>query len=101
MKYFFIEGTFKNPLPVTHEVLGTIITDHLHFLQYGFNEGWILVSGPKQNRCGGIILAKAESAKDLERWLSSDPLQISGVQEYRIMEFEHYKCQEMITSWFN
>lgn len=100
MKFFIIEGTFKEPVPIVHEELEKVIAGHLVFLQKGFDEGWILVSGPKARSGGGIILSKALSLEVVEEFLSNDPLQASGVQDYKIIEFRLHDCQDTIKEWF-
>ena len=99
MKYFMLEGTFKNPIPVEKAEFEKLIKEHLSFLQKGFEQGWILVSGPKANRNGGIIIVKGTSLEEIEKYFSADPF--ADVQEYHIVEFELHDCQEMVRNWFN
>lgn len=101
MKYFMIEGTFKSPVPLEEQELKKVIGDHLDFLQKGFDEGWILFSGPKEGVGGGIIVSKANSLAEVEEYLAHDPLEVSGVQEYHVLEFNLYKCQNAVKEWFN
>ncbi len=100
MKYFLVEGSFKNPLTVKDAQLEEAINEHLTFLEEGFNEGWILVSGPKVNIGGGIIIIKRMSLREVENYLAKDPLKILGVQEYRIVEFKLHECQDLLKKWF-
>lgn len=100
MKYFSIVSTFRNPVAVDGETLKELIDEHKAYLQKGFDEGWILVSGPKSKGGGGIIFMKGESLKDAENYFSSDPLKKSGVQDYEIIEFELHDCQPMLKDWF-
>jgi uncharacterized protein YciI len=46
MKYYMLEGSFAKELP-EQGVLQKAIQDHLAYLQIGFDDGSILVSGPK------------------------------------------------------
>ena len=96
MKYFVLEGTFVENLP-KESVLQKAIEDHLEFLKIGFIDGSILVSGPKINTGGGIIVVKCE---DINEFCSNDPLVQAGIQEYRITEFKLYDCQPNLKSWF-
>jgi uncharacterized protein YciI len=100
MKFFIIEGTFKDPIPVSSEDLKKTISEHLVFLQKGFEEGWILVSGPKADTGGGVIVAKAQRVEDLKEYFSKDPLLTTGVQDYRFIEFRLHECQDITTGWF-
>ncbi|MPN50642.1 hypothetical protein SDC9_198274 [bioreactor metagenome] len=100
MKYFIVEGTFKETLPVGKDELQKAIREHLAFLQKGLDEGNILVSGPKVDVGGGIIIMKGESQEEIETYLSKDPLKILRIQEYRILEFKVHDCQPMLKEWF-
>lgn len=100
MKYFIVEGTFKEKIPLGQDELQKAIEDHLAFLQKGFDEGFILVSGPKVGVGGGIIIVKGQSLEEIENYISQDPLKISDVQEYKFLEFKLHSCQPMLNEWF-
>ena len=99
-RYFIIEGTTKQPLPLSQEEMKKAIAEHLVFLQRGFDEGWMLLSGPKAQGGGGVILMKAESLESVTEYLSKDPLLTSGTQDYKIVEFKLHDCQQMLKTWF-
>ncbi|HEY8891706.1 MAG TPA: YciI family protein [Clostridium sp.] len=101
MKYFIVEGTFKENMSIKENELQKAIEEHLAFLQKGFDEGFILVSGPKVNVGGGIIIIKGQSLVDIENYLSKDPLKTLGIQEYKIVEFKLHDCQAMLKGWFD
>ena len=101
MKYFVIEGTFKENFPIDKEELMNIISKHREYLQIGFDAGWILCSGPKAYSGGGVVLMKAESIDVVNEYLNNDPLKLCGIQQYNIVEFKLYKCQEEAKNWFN
>ena len=96
MKYYVLEGTFAKDLPEKSE-LQKAIDAHLSYLKIGFDNGSILVSGPKAGTGGGIIVVKCE---DIEKFCNDDPLVKAGVQEYRITEFKLHNCQEYLKTWF-
>jgi len=100
MKYFIVEGTFTNPLPVAKEAMGKIISEHQQFLQKGFDEGWMLFSGPKAKKDGGFAIVKAETQHEVDGFFANDPMLLAGVQEYRITEFLKHDCQDMLDKWF-
>ncbi|MBU0486646.1 MAG: hypothetical protein KKA07_03625 [Bacteroidetes bacterium] len=100
MKYFIIEGTFRNPLPIGKEELTQAIARHIAYLQKGFDEGWILTSGPKAAGGGGVIVMKAKSQEIVESILASDPFTNLGVQNYRIIEFRFHDGQPGVKEWF-
>ena len=101
MKYYVVEGTFINDIPVSENELQKAIEKHLTFLQKGFDDGTILVSGPKVDVGGGIIIIKGRSLEEVEAYLAEDPLEILGIQEYRIQEFKLHDCQPFLREWFD
>ena len=101
MKYFVVDGTFKEDHGVENIELKKIIDEHLKYLEQGFHDGFILVSGPKEGLGGGIIIFKSNSRQEIEDYLSKDPLKTAGIQEYRIVEFKLHKCQNIAKEWFN
>jgi uncharacterized protein YciI len=100
VKYYVIESIFHDPVPVDKTKLDELIQEHKVYLQKGFNEGWILLSGPKALVAGGIIIMKASSLNEVENYFSEDPLKIAGVQEYRPIEFKLHDAQPMLKDWF-
>lgn len=96
-----IEGTFYDPLPVEPEELQKLIKEHLAYLQKGFDEGWILFSGPKAHSGGGVILMKAESRTEVDDFQERDPFQKAGIQEYDVVEFRFHDGQEGVKAWFS
>jgi uncharacterized protein YciI len=97
MKYYVLEGSFAETLPGKDE-LQKAIDAHLAYLKTGFADGSILVSGPKPETGGGIIVAKCD---DIEKFCKEDPLVQAGIQEYRITEFKLHNCQNYLRTWFN
>jgi uncharacterized protein YciI len=97
MKYYALEGTFAKDLPKKIE-LQKAIDAHLEYLKFGFDDGSILVSGPKIGTGGGIIVVKCN---DIEKFCKDDPLVQAGIQEYRITEFKLHNCQDYVKGWFD
>ena len=96
MKYYVLEGTFAKDLPEKN-AMQKAIDAHLAYLKNGFKDGSILMSGPKAETGGGIIVVKSE---DIEKFCNDDPLAKAGIQEYRITEFKLHNCQEYLKTWF-
>lgn len=97
MKYYVLEGTFRKDLPEKTD-LQNAIDAHLDYLKFGFDDGSILVSGPKTGAGGGIIVVKCN---DIEKFCNDDPLVQAGIQEYRITEFKLHNCQDYLKIWFD
>jgi len=96
MKYYVLEGTFVKNLTDKNE-LKKAIDEHLEYLKIGFNDGSILVSGPKIGTGSGIIVVKCEN---INKFCNDDPLVKAGIQEYRISEFKLHDCQDYLRDWF-
>jgi len=96
MEYYVLEGTFSEELP-DQIALQKTIDAHLAYLDHGFNDGSILVSGPKVGAGGGVIVVKCD---DIQKFCNEDPLVRAGIQKCRIIEFELHRCQEPIRTWF-
>ena len=94
--YYTLEGSFVENLP-EQEKLQEAIKAHLEYLDIGFEDGSVLVSGPKVGAGGGIIIVKSD---DIDKFCSNDPLVKAGIQEYRVTEFKLHKCQDFLTDWF-
>lgn len=60
---------------------------HREFLASNYAAGVFLLSGRKEPRDGGVILAQAESRQALEAVLAQDPFRVHGVASYQIVEF--------------
>ena len=97
MKHFIIEITYTAPLEKIDETLPF----HREFLQTGYDKGWLLMSGPRNPRIGGIVIARAPSLVDIEEFFKNDPYQMRGQATYRFIEFEPVKKAPVIETWLN
>lgn len=95
MKHFLIDITYIKPL----EKIAEILSQHREYLQAGYDSAVILYSGPKNPKTGGIVLARAESKKEIELFIASDPYKKNNCAEYRITEFDPVKRQSFMESW--
>lgn len=100
MKFFIIEGKFNTPILVDNVTLGNALKDHFIHMQKGVDDGRVLVSGPKTETRGGFIIMKANSLAEVENYFSIDPLKVSNIQEYSIVEFKGHECQPIVKEWF-
>ena len=70
------------------------------YTQKAMDGGMVLLSGVKEDMSGGIFIMKADSIEMIEAYLSEEPFQLNGIQDYRVMEFQaHYVNQEP-GAWF-
>ncbi len=63
------------------------LQEHRVFLDRYYQTGVFLMSGRKEPRTGGIILAKAPDKETIERIITEDPFYKAGVVQYTITEF--------------
>ena len=95
MKHFLLEGEHIVPFG---ERAPELITAHRQFLQQGYEEGRFLLSGPSIPPSGGILLARAESLEELNRFLADEPYCKAKVMRFsKIIEFEP---QPVLKDWF-
>ncbi|MGO9378955.1 MAG: YciI family protein [Dissulfurispiraceae bacterium] len=69
---------------------------HRRFLDEGYAAGYLLASGPRVPRTGGILLAQAPSIDELKAYLSRDPFNEAGVAQYKVLEFEPTKSDPRV-----
>ncbi len=95
MKHFLVELTY---LASTEEI-DKVITVHREFLQTGYDKGILLLSGPKNPREGGIIIAKEESLESIQDFFKNDPYKTNNIAEYKFIEFNPVKFQSFLKDW--
>ena len=74
---FVIQLTYTGPLAEVDRLLD----DHKRFLEKYYAEGIFLLSGRKQPRTGGIILARAQNIAIIEKIIAVDPFNQHGLAE--------------------
>ena len=69
------------------------------FLQTGYDNGLLLLSGPQVPRVGGIVVARAASLADIRQFFADDPYQKKDLAAYRFIEFDPVKHQAFMEPW--
>jgi len=59
---------------------------HMDFIKRNYEAGHFVLSGRKEPRTGGVIIARGNRA-EIEALAESDPFKQHGVAEYTITEF--------------
>ena len=95
MKYFIVELSYKVPF----EKLSGIVDAHRSFLDSGYKNKMLLCSGPKNSKTGGIIVARAESEKEIRDYFENDPYHTEDVAEHKFIEFTPVKHQDFLKDW--
>jgi len=80
---FLILITYTQPL----EAVDAFLVEHREYLKRNYAAGVFLLSGRKEPVDGGVILARASSAADLQAIIATDPFKVHGVAAYQIVEF--------------
>ena len=80
---FIVLLTYTQPLAA----VDALVPAHREFLHRMYEAGTFLLSGRKEPRDGGVILARARSAQELQSALAQDPFHVHGVAHYQLIEF--------------
>jgi uncharacterized protein YciI len=98
MKHFLLEGEHIVPFEGRDPAL---IAAHRRFLQQGYDQGRFLLSGPSIPPAGGILIARAQSRAELDRFLADEPYCKARVMRFaRITEFDPVQHQPVLDDWF-
>ena len=95
MKHYVVEIIYRIPV----EQIGEVVAEHRAYLKEGYERGWLLFSGPKVPKTGGVVVARAPSLQELELFFSADPYQVKGIADYRFIEFEPLLRQSWMEDW--
>ena len=98
MKYYILEGNMKPDIPQGPE-FKKILDAHHTFMEPYFEAGKILTSGPLVGGRGGVILLRLEDDENIDDFIAKDPFAQSGIQEYRIRQFDVFQIQEYAKEW--
>lgn len=96
MKHFIIKLEYKVPI----EKIDAMLSMHRKFLDMGYEKKILLCSGPQNPRDGGMIIARAETLKELKEFCSQDPFAKNDFAVYHFTEFIPVKYQKEFESWF-
>lgn len=79
---------------VSIDCIEPLIAEHNIFLQRYYDSGQFIASGRKDPRTGGIIIANAESKREIEQIIREDPFYIHQMADYEITAFIPSKYNE-------
>lgn len=80
---FVVLLRYRAPL----EEVDARVAEHRAFLERYYASGHFLLSGRKEPRTGGIILARAQTKAELEAILTEDPFHRDQIAHYEVVEF--------------
>jgi len=84
---FIIQLTYKTPITEVDKYLQA----HREFLEYHYQQGLLLASGPLKPRTGGIIIALSNDKAYLESVFKQDPYYLAEIADYQFLEFTPVK----------
>jgi uncharacterized protein YciI len=70
------------------------VDEHRKFLDQKYSEGFLIFSGPKKSRSGGIILVNTDELQSVEELIHKDPFYREQIADYKITEFSPTKFDE-------
>ncbi|USS92937.1 YciI family protein [Fructilactobacillus ixorae] len=94
---FIIELTYQKPLAEVDQQLAA----HNAYLDRNYAAGNFLLSGRKEPRDGGLILATVASRTELEAIYHQDPFYQHQLAQYRIVEFHPSKATSSLQAFIN
>jgi len=94
---FLITVSYKKPI----EIVDKYLTEHRSFLDEGYAKDYLVVSGPKNPRDGGVIISCLKDRKILEDYLKRDPFYIHEIADYQITEFMPIKYHQKFECFLN
>lgn len=80
---FLILLTYKKPLAEVDR----FVAEHRAFLEQHYASGQFLLSGRKEPRTGGVILATTAQRAEVEEIVRRDPFHRENIADYEIVEF--------------
>ena len=97
MNHFLVELTYIAPM----EILDEIVAEHRKFLQTGYDQGWLLMSGPMNPRTGGVVIARAPSMQEIQAFFFNDPYHQHQAATYKFIEFNPVMYQSSLQDWIS
>ena len=81
------------------EEIDALIPLHRAYLQRHYADGHFLMSGRREPRTGGVILASVPSRPQLEQILQEDPFHQAGVVRHEVLEFVPTMTHKGLEAW--
>lgn len=80
---YIIDITYTQAIDVIEQHLAA----HRDYLREKYAQGFLVMSGPKNPREGGVIIATAETRAEIDDIINNDPFKINNVADYSVTEF--------------
>lgn len=89
---FLVSLTYIQPL----EAIDKFIPEHVEFLNKHYDLGYFQLSGRKEPRTGGVILATVENRLELDQILAQDPFYRENLAKYEVTEIVPTKSSKAL-----
>ena len=73
------------------ETIDEYLVAHRAFLDTGYQQNFLIASGPQIPRTGGVLLSQLKDKATFEAFLEQDPFHLHGLARYEILEFTPVK----------
>lgn len=81
------------------EEIDAALLSHRSFLQEGYDKGFLLASGPRFPRDGGVIIGKFADKNAAVAFSNQDPFVKHNLARYDIIEFAPVLHNELISAF--
>lgn len=95
MKYYLAEIQYLVPT----DQLDPFVSLHRAFLQSGYDQEVLLISGPKVPRTGAYLVVRSEDLESLQAFFANDPYLTNRLVKYNFQEFNPVLFQSRIKDW--
>jgi len=89
---FIVSISYTSPLARIDQ----FIPEHVQFLNEQYRLGHFQLSGRKEPRTGGVILATVDSRSKLDQILARDPFRRENLADYEVIEIVPTKSSEAL-----
>lgn len=80
---------------------GDVVQEHRAYLQQGYDQGLLLLSGPREDQSGGIVIARATDLAQITAFFAQDPYKKHGLAEHHIVPFMAAKRLPLLEEWLS
>jgi len=95
VKYYLGEIQYLVPT----DQLDPFVALHRAFLQTGYDQEILLISGPKVPRTGAYLVVRSEDIESLQAFFANDPYLKNSLVKYTFQEFNPVLFQTRIKDW--
>lgn len=99
MKFYFLNGTFKEDYPKGPAFKEALDAHHAYWRPF-MEAGKVLFSGPKTSGAGVLVL-KCEENENVQEIMAADPFATRGVAVFEALEFNPFYKNPGAEDWFS